>query len=266
MHTFKNIAIKAALLSGSFIRNNLGRIKSLSYKDKANIVTNVDKTSERLVIDCIRKNFPSHNILSEECGLEKRRGNFTWIIDPLDGTTNFVHGFAFFCISIGLEIGKDIVLGVVYDPMREELFFAQKNKGAYLNKKRIYVSTIKLLNKSLLATGFSYRLKRDIEDNNILHFATFLNRSQAIRRAGSATLDLCYVACGRFDGFWELDLHAWDTAAGSLMVKEAKGKVTQFDGSQFSIYDKNILASNGKIHKVMMTILARKRLVQCPKS
>ena len=179
---------------------------------------------------------------------------YKWIIDPLDGTTNFAHAFPFFCVSIALEDKGRTVLGVVYDPMRDEIFIAELGKGATLNGKKIRVSRIGSLSGSLLATGFSYGITG--KDRNITHFRNLLVKAQAVRRAGSAALDLCYVACGRFDGFWELDLHPWDSAAASLIVTEAKGTVTKFDGKPYSHYDKNILATNGRIHSQMVKVLS----------
>jgi myo-inositol-1(or 4)-monophosphatase len=228
-------------------------VAEISHKGRDNIVTDVDKKAEAMIIKDILAAFPGHSILSEESEPRSGLAPYTWIIDPLDGTTNFAHAFPFFCVSIALEKSGRIVLGVVYDPIREELFFAEKGRGAYLNGKKIHVSKVKKLIDSFLATGFSYGIKR--KDRNISYFRKLLTRTQAIRRAGSAALDLCYVACGRFDGFWEMDLHPWDSAAGMLIVEEAGGKVTRFDSSPYSPYDKNILATNGHIHNKMSSFL-----------
>jgi myo-inositol-1(or 4)-monophosphatase len=249
----KDIAIKAALRAGRFIKNSVGKIEEISHKGRDNIVTDVDKKAETMIIKDILAAFPDHSILSEESEPRSGLAPYTWIVDPLDGTTNFAHAFPFFCVSIALEKSGRIVLGVVYDPIREELFFAEKGRGAYLNGKKIHVSKVKKLTDSFLATGFSYGIKR--KDRNISYFRKLLTRTQAIRRAGSAALDLCYVACGRFDGFWEMDLHPWDSAAGTLIVEEAGGKVTRFDRSPYSPYDKNILATNGQIHNIMSSFL-----------
>ena len=250
---YKKLAIKAALKSGYFIKRSVGLINTISYKGKDDIVTDVDKKSENIIIRMIHTRFPDHSILSEEKGRIDAGSLYKWVIDPLDGTTNFAHAFPFFCVSIALERSGKVIMGVVYDPMRDELFFAQSGKGAYLNNKRIKVSRAKRLSDAFLATGFSYGRRR--KDKNIASFRKFLISTMAIRRAGSAALDLSYVACGRFDGFWEMDLHPWDSAAGHLIVKEAKGAVTKFDGSEYSIYDKNILATNGKIHPLMVNVL-----------
>jgi myo-inositol-1(or 4)-monophosphatase len=228
-------------------------VAEISHKGRDNIVTDVDKKAEAMIIKDILAAFPGHSILSEESEPRSGLAPYTWIIDPLDGTTNFAHAFPFFCVSIALEKSGRVVLGVVYDPIREELFFAEKGRGAYLNGKKIHVSKVKKLIDSFLATGFSYGIKR--KDRNISYFRELLTRTQAIRRAGSAALDLCYVACGRFDGFWEMDLHPWDSAAGMLIVEEAGGKVTRFDRSPYSPYDKNILATNGHIHNKMSSFL-----------
>lgn len=259
MNEYRKAAIDAAITAGKFIKSRLGKIKDISFKSQINIVTDVDKEAEDIIVKKLKLNFPDFSILTEEKGLYLKDINpFKWIIDPLDGTTNFAHSFPFFCVSVGLEYKDSIILGVVYEPIRNELFYAQKNKGAYLNKKSIWVSKTNRLLKSLLATGFAYNFrKKDRTKNNINNFINFLMTSQAVRRAGSAALDLCYVACGRFDGFWELDLHPWDTAAASLIVKEAGGKVTKFDGTKYSHYDNNILASNGKIHNQMIKVLNR---------
>jgi len=252
---YERVAIEAALQAGHFIRRSVGRVRHISYKDNSatNIVTDVDKRSEAMITRHLRRAFPGHAILAEETGRDKVRSPYVWIIDPLDGTSNFAHAFPFFCVSIGLEHNGRIVLGVVYDPNRNELFTAAAGKGARLNGKRIRVSGVRKLEKSFLATGFSYGKRR--KGRNVRNFEALLTRTMAIRRAGSAALDLSYVACGRFDGFWELDLHPWDSAAGMLLVEEAGGAVSRFDGSTYSPHDKNILATNGTIHRQMSRIL-----------
>lgn len=254
--SYKKVAIEAALKSGRFIRGSVGKITKISYKGRDNIVTDVDKSAECLIINKILSAFPGHSILSEERKPLTGLSPYKWIIDPLDGTTNFAHAFPFFSVSIAMEEGGIIKLGIVYDPMREELFCAEYGKGARLNHRKISVSTTRKLSSSFLSTGFSYGRVR--KDRNVRYFKNFLTRSLAIRRAGSAALDLCYVACGRFDGFWERDLHPWDSAAGLLIVKESKGLVTKFDGSIYTPYDKNILATNGHIHKQMSRVLTQK--------
>jgi len=252
---YRRLAIGTALKSGLFIKNSVGKISNVHYKGRDNIVTDIDKKAEDIIINEINSAFPDHSVVSEERKPKLGLSPYKWVIDPIDGTTNFAHAFPFFCVSIALEYSGKVILGVVYDPMRKELFYAENGKGAYLNNKRIGISKTKRLSDSFLATGFSYGPKR--KDKNIKNFKNFLTRTMAIRRAGSAALDLCYVACGRFDGFWEMDLHPWDSAAASLIVTEANGLVTKFDGSCFTPYDKEILASNGFVHTQMVKILSR---------
>jgi myo-inositol-1(or 4)-monophosphatase len=263
MKEFKKIAVQAALKGGEILRKHRGKVKNIGYKDEVNLVTEVDKISEEAILQIIKKHFPDHAILTEESeefipGGNKSKFIYKWIIDPLDGTTNYAHGLPIYCVSIALEENGKIVLGVVYNPNLGELFVAEKGKGAFLSwgktKKRISVSQATQLSKSLLATGFPYDI-RTSKINNLDHFANFYKKAQAVRRGGSAVLDLCYLAMGRFDGFWELKLSPWDTAGGSLMVEEAGGKVTDFLGGPFNIYLKEILASNGKIHQQMREVL-----------
>jgi len=248
----KNISIDA----GSIILNKLGGWKNLSYKNEINLVTEVDKDTEEYIIKSLSKINSEVQILSEETSKDKAsfKSLNKWIIDPIDGTTNFVHGFPFFCVSIALMLDSEITLGVVHDPVRKETFFARKGHGAHLNENPIKVSSEESVPKSLLATGFSYGFKTD-EDDNIKHFIDFLKLARGVRRAGSATLDLCYVACGRFDGFWELHLYPWDTAAASLIINEAGGKVTNFTNQPYNTNDKDIIASNGNIHPEMLKII-----------
>ena len=252
---FKKVACATALKAGKYIFKNIDKVKSVRYKGEINVVTNIDKNAEDIVVNTIKKAFPDHNFLAEEKKYPKKNKDFTWIIDPLDGTTNFIHGFPIFCVSVALCYREKIIAGAVYDPTRNEMFHAEHKKGAFLNNKRIRVSSIRALNKALLTTGFAYNVKRTKKDN-LANFRHFLKASQAIRRAGSAAIDLCYVACGRFDAFWELYLHPWDTAAGILIVKESGGKITKFDGSKYNVFDTEMLASNSKIHSHMIKILS----------
>jgi len=252
---FDRVAIRAAKRAGIFIKENLGRVKTASFKGSINIVTDIDKKSEKLIIREIRKNFPEHAILAEEKGQAVSGNEYQWVIDPLDGTTNFFRSFPFFCVSIALEKRGEVIVGVVYDPMRNDLFYAKKKEGAYLNGRKIRVSSVTALARSFLATGFSYGIK-SARNTNIANFGKLLKRSLAIRRAGSAALDLCYVACGIFDGFWEMDLYPWDCAAASLIVREAGGRLTRFNGMSYSHYDKEVLATNGRIHKHMVKELS----------
>src|SRR3989304_2481447 len=230
---FKKTAIDTAKKAGLLLKKNIDKVHRIEFKGVIDIVTEMDKKAEDLIIETLKSSFPEHGILTEESLEQKSSSEYRWIIDPLDGTTNYSHGFPVFCVSIALEKNGEIILGVVYNPMLNELFTAEKGKGAYLNNKKIKVSDIKELTKSLLATGFPYDI-RTSRDNNIAHFANFAVRAQAIRRAGSAALDMCYVACGRIDGFWEMKLKPWDTAAAWLIIKEAGGMGTGFNGKEFS--------------------------------
>ncbi|MGB2697870.1 MAG: inositol monophosphatase family protein [Candidatus Zixiibacteriota bacterium] len=251
---FKKIAIQTVLKAGEILNKNRGRVKKVDYKGKINIVTEIDLLSERAILKLIKKNFSDHSILTEESKEQKTDSDYKWIIDPLDGTTNYAHDFPSYCISIALEKEGKVILGVVYNPLLEELFTVETGKGAFLDKRRIGVSSTRSLSKSFLATGFPYDI-RESKITNLDHFANFAVRSLAVRRAGSAALDLCYLAMGRFDGFWELKLSPWDTAAATLLVKEAGGKVTDFEGKKYSIYSKHLLATNGRIHQQMIKVL-----------
>jgi len=255
-NSLKAGACRIVLKAGKYLKQNSKKIRSIAFKGSINLVTNVDHEVESILIRSLRKEFPQIGFLSEEIGEIKTASDLRWIIDPIDGTTNFAHGFPFYAISVALEKDKKPVLGIVYDPEHKELFYAEKGRGASLNGNTIKVSAQKDLKKSLLMTGFSYKLGKSMEEN-LIHFRHFLTASQAVRRAGSASLDLCYVACGRLDGFWELDLNPWDTAAAWLIVKEAGGEVTDFYGNKYSHYLKKILASNGKIHSQMSKILRK---------
>jgi myo-inositol-1(or 4)-monophosphatase len=245
------VAQEAALKAGKILRENIGGTRKIIYKGDINLMTEMDMRSEREIVKTLSEAFPNHGIVAEEETDIQNDSGFTWIIDPLDGTTNYAHGYPCFSVSIALEQEGVIVAGIVYDPMREELFSAQKGQGAFMNGKKIYVSGIDTLMNSLLATGFPYDRKVS-EKNNMNNFHDLLMASQEVRRDGSAALDLCCVASGRFDGFWELKLKPWDIAAGSLIVSEAGGLVTDLSGKQFNLHAGEILASNGIIHKQMV--------------
>ncbi len=252
---FRKTAIDAARIAGALLLEYARKGFHVEHKDTVNLVTDADRRAEQAIVDRLAKDFPDHEILAEERGLEAARTSpYRWIIDPLDGTTNFAHGFPAYCVSIGLEAEGAVVLGVVFDPTRQELFVAEAGKGSILNEAPIGVSPTSTLNDALLVTGFAYDI-RENPDNNLDHFARFALRAQGVRRTGAAALDLCYVACGRFDGFWELKLHPWDMAAGALIVQEAGGRVTDFSGAGFSIYGKELCASNGVIHDEMLAVL-----------
>jgi len=240
--------------TGEMLRENINTSAEIFFKGAVDLVTDFDNRAQNMIFDHLSACFHDHDFMGEE-GLSKNRGEeFRWIIDPLDGTTNYAHGFPIFCVSIALECKGEIVLGVVYDPMRREMFSAVKEESAFLNGKKIQVSSIYDLDKSLVATGFPYDL-RESKVNNIDHFNNFVVRVQAIRRCGSAAMDLCYVACGRFDGFWELKLNPWDVAAGALIVKEAGGKISDFKNGELSIFGSEVLATNGLIHTQMVEVL-----------
>lgn len=251
--------MEAALEAGRFLKLNVGKIKSIERKngEETNLVTEIDKESEALIIKKIHQHFPSHAILGEESGKDEVVSNYRWIIDPLDGTTNFTHGLPVFCVTIGIEHNGEIIAGAIYNPNADEMFSAEKGKGAFLNGKKISVSTNDSLINSLLVTGFPYNVKENPE-HVTEHFVNFLPIAQGVRRLGSAALDMAYVACGRFDGYWEVILNPWDKAAGIIIVKEAGGMVTDFTGSAKNIiYSKNTLTTNGKIHTDMLAVLKK---------
>lgn len=229
----------------------------ISYKSRTNLVTNIDNESEKFLFARISDQFPDHAIIAEEGSRKDSPGGYLWYVDPLDGTNNFAHGLPFFCISLGVYSTKSqkIVAGVVYNPYLDEMFTAIRGKGSYLNDKQISVSSLDDIGICIIATGFPYD-KENMETNNTREFNLFLPRIQGIRRMGSAALDLCYVACGRLDGYWEGWLNAWDMAAGSLIVEEAGGSVTRYNGEPFNPAFPEIVASNGKIHKQMINILS----------
>ena len=250
----EELAKKAGLL----LKSKFNQKHDITYKGDINIVTEADKMSEDLIIAEIIRVFPNHGILSEESPSIAGSADARWIIDPLDGTTNYAHAFPVFCVSIALEIEDSVALGVIYDPIRDELFTATRDNGAFLNGSKIKVSAINNLTRSLLATGFPYDI-RDSRENNLDYFNAMAIKVQAIRRAGAAALDLAYIAAGRFDGFWELKLKPWDTAAGSLIVQEAGGSISDMTGNNWNISSPGMIASNGLIHQQMLDILKKTR-------
>lgn len=249
-----DFAISIARMAGSVLKDRFREHHRIDYKGEIDIVTEADRMSEEVLITEIDRRFPDHSILSEETVAIERGVRYRWIIDPLDGTTNYAHGFPLFCVSIALEKEGQIVTGVVYNPLSDELFVAGRGEGASLDGARISISGTTQISESLLATGFPYDIRRD-PNNNISYFSEMALKAQAIRRAGSAALDLAYTAAGRFDGFWELKLHPWDTAAGWLLVCEAGGLVTDISGGPYRLDSPSILASNGAIHDDMVRIL-----------
>ncbi len=250
---FAEVGTAAALAAGRLLVERLRTDFTVSHKGATNLVTEVDIAAEKLIVSRIQKAFPDHSILAEENHNRTKRSGCTWIIDPLDGTTNYAHRYPVFAVSIGLEIEGELEWGIVYNPNLEEVFTARRGGGAFCNGAPLRVSRTADLDLSLLATGFPYDIRTS--KANLDHFANFMLRAQAVRRGGSAALDFCYVAAGRFDGFWELALHPWDCAAGFLIVREAGGIVTDFEGAPGSIDYPEVVASNGIIHEQMLEVL-----------
>lgn len=250
-----NFAINTAREAGQILLEKYGRKLNVTKKGDINLVTEADLASEKLIIEKIKSYYPKHSILAEESGNAVVDGNssWKWIIDPLDGTTNFAHGYPCFCVTLALEHEGKIVIGVTYDPTRNELFAAERGQGSTLNNKPIRVSETERLSESLLVTGFPYDFKQ--KENFARHLTNFLLQSRGVRRDGSAAIDLAYVACGRFDGFWEEGLNPWDIAAGILLIEEAGGRTSYYDGSPHNIYKPPLCASNGLIHSEMLEVL-----------
>ncbi|HJP90403.1 MAG TPA: inositol monophosphatase family protein [Pyrinomonadaceae bacterium] len=253
-----NFATQIAREAGNLLVQRLGTAK-ITIKGDINLVTEADIAAENLIIERIRSHYPQHGILAEESGeavlVSGKRSEWKWIIDPLDGTTNYAHGYPCFAVSIGLEHAGELVIGVVYDPMRDEMFAAERGQGATLNDRRIRVSSVEELNASMLCTGFPYNVRE--RPNFAKEFVKFTMEAQGVRRDGSAALDLAYVACGRFDGFWEDGLSPWDIAAGAILIFEAGGRVTNFKDQPLDIYNEQVLATNGLIHDMMLTVIGR---------
>jgi myo-inositol-1(or 4)-monophosphatase len=256
---FLGTAWDAAKAAGEIIRASWQQPKTVDYKGAIDLVTSVDKECENKIVETIGSSYPDHSILAEEETDHKgAKPEYRWIVDPLDGTTNFAHGYPQFSVSIALEHSGQVIVGLVYDPLRRECFRAIKDQGATLNGAQIRTSQVNELDKALLATGFPYD-RREHVDFYLSFFKSFLPRCQGIRRGGSAALDLCYLACGRIDGFWELKLKPWDIAAGALIVAEAGGTLSNFSGEAFSIWGNETLASNGSIHAEMLATLKTKQ-------
>lgn len=248
------VAGEAARAAGETLKGMFGRVNQVTKKGEIDLVTEADLQAERCILDIIHNNFPKDNILSEESGRHERTSGRIWLVDPLDGTTNFAHGFPFFAISIALEFEGEIVVGVIYNPHIDEYFEASKGAGAYLNNKRIRVSGTRDLGEALLATGFPYDIHERPQRVMEL-FQKMVVRAQGVRRPGAATLDLCYVASGRLDGFWEQGLKPWDTAAGTVIVEEAGGILSTFEGRPYAPYEESIVAANPFIHGEMVRVL-----------
>src|SRR5713101_3424593 len=236
--------------AGALLMEYFHQHVKVEYKGDADLVTIADRKSEILIRERIKKLWPSHDVLGEEQGLVDTGSDYRWYVDPLDGTTNFAHGFPVFCVSMALEHKNQRIAGVVYDPTRDELFTAERGSGAYLNQQRIQVSKTANLAECLVATGFPSHKRH--KNPNIYFYHQITLRTHGVRRAGSAALDLCYVACGRLDGSWEFNLNLWDTAAGVLIVEEAGGRVTDFHGGPFQLHSRETVASNGLIHEALL--------------
>ncbi len=260
---FVHQAAPIALEAGALLREFYARGVETEYKTDVDLVTEADRTSEKLILDRLTAAFPDHGIFGEEGTRQRLESPYRWYVDPLDGTTNFAHGFPVFCVSLGLEhrlagtpedADGELVAGLIYDPLRDELFVVEKGKGAYLNGRRVQASRTPRLGEALLATGFPSRSRHQNPNAHFYH--EFTMRSHGVRRAGSAALDLAYVACGRIDGYWEFRLNPWDTAAGALLVLEAGGTLTRFDGSPFRLDSREVLATNGPLREELVPLFA----------
>ena len=250
----KTLITKAAFEAGKLLMDKFESGIRVEFKGKYDLVTEADRQAEALIIKLIRERYPDHNFLAEEGVYTETGSDCRWIIDPLDGTTNYAHGFPWFAVSIALEVKGRLELGVVYNPYVGDFYVAERGCGAFLNERRLQVSTIDSLERSLLATGFAYDHKK-CKANNYDYFTRFQKQAQACRRPGAASLDLASVAAGRFDGFWELKLKPWDLAAGILLIEEAGGLVSNFDGLPMTLESQECMASNRLIHEEMQAIL-----------
>lgn len=252
------VIINITKKTGNYLVKSAAQKMQVHYKGEVDLVTQFDRKAQDMIVTSLMKKYPRYGILSEEGLNYKKEAAIKWIIDPLDGTTNFAHGLPIWAISIALEVEGDILLGVVYEPTSREMFSAIKGNGAFRGRNKISVSNIRELGRALLVTGFPYDIRAS-KNNNLNHFCNFAVRAQAVRRLGSAALDLCYTACGRFDGYWELKLSPWDQAAGSLILNEAGGRISDFKGKKFNIYGNEVLGTNRLIHTQMMDILKLKK-------
>ncbi len=247
-------ACELACDAAAVLKKGFNQPRKITYKGRIDPVTEYDVKAEKLIAGRIGKRYPRHEILAEEGSESGTRSEYRWVVDPLDGTVNFAHGFPIYCVSIALQQDGKSIVGAVCDPERDELFWGAKGSGAWLNKKAIRVSQERRLDRALLATGFAYDIGT-ARRNNLGLFARMARQAQGIRRPGSAAIDLCWLACGRVDGFWELKLHPWDTAAATLLVENAGGKISRVNGRPYSVFDPDLLASNGLIHPAMQKVL-----------
>ena len=254
----KSTLLKATQAGAKVLQEYFNGTFTISHKDTINnLVTEADQKAEAAIIAAIREDYPDHHILSEEIGELRQDSTVKWIIDPIDGTVNFAHGIPICCVSIGVEQDGEMILGAVYNPLMNELFFAQKGFGATLNDRRISVSSKTNISNAFMVTGFPYLWEEEQPNHALVTLERFLKQGLPVRRLGSAAIDLCWVACGRFDAFWEHHLNAWDSAAGYLIVQEAGGKVTDFKGNTYSPYQKQILATNGHLHNDLLKEINR---------
>lgn len=258
MAELKEVLMQAIKEAGEILKHYFQGTFTVDNKEGINnLVTEVDMLSEKRIMEIIRKHYPGHSIITEESGDLPQDSPYQWIIDPIDGTVNYAHGIPIACISIAVKHKDDLLLGAVYNPMMNELFFAEKDKGATLNGVPIRVSSKSNFKKACLVTGFPYKWPEDSKEHPIKVFERFILEGLPVRRLGSAAIDLCWVACGRFDGFWEYNLSPWDIAAGYLIVQEAGGRVTNFTGKPYDVFDKQTLATNGLIHDEMLKQIRR---------
>lgn len=252
--------------AGALLMTHFARRSGFQYKGDVDLVTEADRASEALILDRIQARWPRHDVVAEEGSRRESGSDYRWHVDPLDGTTNFAHGFPVFCVSLGVEHKGKVVAGVIYDPTRDELFAAERGSGAYLNHRKMRVSQTTTMFEGLLATGFPSHKRHKNPNIHLYHHITL--RSHGVRRAGAAALDLACVAAGRFDGFWEFNLNPWDTAAGTLLVEEAGGQVSGFSGESLKVTDRDVVASNGLIHadllKAFQQIFAGRELEPLP--
>ena len=260
MTDYLSAAVEVAREAGALLADLSTKPLDIGYKCRADLVTVADRRSEALIVGRLRERFPDHAIVAEEGGNHRSSSDYCWYVDPLDGTTNYAHGFPVYCVTLGLAYRGEVIAGVVYDPTRNDIYTAERGAGAYLNNQRLHVSRTDNLNESLVATGFPpFATNHEL---NVQFYFRFTYLSHGIRRAGSAALDLCCVAAGRFEGFWELKLNPWDKAAGTLIVTEAGGRVTDVRGGAFNLLGDDVFASNGLVHDQMLEVFAA-ILAQC---
>jgi len=252
-----NKVINIAKEAGEVIRNGFGDNLKIEFKTgDNNLVTNIDKAAEKIILDFVKLEYPTHSIIAEESGTEQKSSDYTWVIDPLDGTTNFAHGLPIFAVSIGVQKKNKTIAGVVYDVMNDKVYAAEKGAGTYVNGSKTKVTQNNTLSESLVVTGFPYDIKKDL-DETVRVFTQLLIKTRGVRRLGSAAIDFCYVASGVFEAFWESGLNPWDVCAGLLLVEEAGGKNSDFTGKPNNIFSNQFLATNGLIHNDMLKVFNR---------